>query len=114
MNDQVLKIWQSIAGSLEKIAAYCERQTEPVGMGGEIVLDKPRKRAPKHDYFSRDMAPHDKIMMNAGMKVNITRFRVACAHLGIKPEQAPSGSCRWYIPKKDIPAVVKKMNEILF
>lgn len=110
--EEFIATLKSIDQSLKVIAARLEGREQPVNVT-EKPQERPRKRAPKGDYSRRKLYPHDIIMRNAGMKINITRFRVACANLGISPEESRSGSNRWYIPKKAIPAVVEELRSNL-
>lgn len=116
MDKELLQILQSIDRSLKVIATKYGEVQEDVSTNKEVadIIPEPaRKRAPKGNYRRRGLYPHDIIMDNAGLKVSIPRFRAACANLGIHPEKAISGSCRWYIPKKAIPMVVKELRENL-
>ena len=117
MDKELLQILQSIDRSLKVIAAQHGEANEDVFTNNEaadIDTEPARKRAPKGDFRRRGLYPHDVIMANAGMRINITRFRIACANLGISPERAGSGSCRWYVPKKAIPMIVQELKDNLF
>lgn len=104
-----------IKGVLEQFAVFNDTKVEVKQAGSMQAEPAPApaepKRKRKQRYCFNGLVPHDVIMHNAGMKVNISDFRVAAICCGVMPLRAKSGSCRWYIPKDKVDAVVQQLKK---